>query len=209
MAFVPEPAADEVAAGSSKSVQVTFRPTGQRSEEELLVLSIDDGNSIDVKCQGIVNEAKCAFIEKQLDFGNIPVGLRAKDQALHIKNQMRNTAIFHVECDSEELTISPTKGRIAADQKMIFTVGFISHVETDFQAEITVNIRGGRPLKMPVRACAKIPDIEIAETGLDFGGITLGDSKTLSLTVYNHSDIPAKLILDIREYPEFEIILPP
>jgi len=92
---------------------------------------------------------------------------------------------------------------------MIFTVGFISHVETDFNAEITVNIRGGRPLKMLVKACAKIPDIEIEETGLDFGGITLGDSKTLSLTVYNHSDIPAKLILDIREYPEFDIILPP
>jgi hypothetical protein len=29
------------------------------------------------------------------------------------------------------------------------------------------------------------------------------------LTVYNHSDIAAKLILDIREYPEFEIIVPP
>jgi hypothetical protein len=50
------------------------------------VLQIEDGNSIDVRCQGIVNEAKCAFIEKQLDFGNIPVGLRAKDQTLHIKN---------------------------------------------------------------------------------------------------------------------------
>jgi hypothetical protein len=39
------------------------------------VLQIEDGNSVDVKCQGIVNEAKCTFIEKQLDFGNIPVGL--------------------------------------------------------------------------------------------------------------------------------------
>jgi len=208
-AFVPEPAEDVVAAGSSKSVQVTFHPTGQKSEEERLVLSIDDGNSIDVTCLGIVNEARCAFMEKPLDFGNIPVGLAAKEQPLHIKNSMRTTAIFHVECDSEELTISPTKGRIGAEQKMLFTVGFISHVEADFQADITVNIRGGKPLKMPVRACAKIPAIEIAEAGLDFGGITLGDSKTLSLTVYNHSDIPAKLILDIREYPEFEIILPP
>lgn len=80
MAFVPDPAIDEVAAGSSKSVQVTFRPTGQRSEEELLILQIEDGNSVDVRCQGIVNEAKCNFVEKQpLDFGNIPVGLRAKD----------------------------------------------------------------------------------------------------------------------------------
>jgi hypothetical protein len=45
---------------------------------------------------------------------------------------MRSTAIFHVESHSEELTISPIKGRIAADQKMVFTVGFISNVETDF-----------------------------------------------------------------------------
>jgi hypothetical protein len=173
-----------------------------------MVLQIDDGNSVDVKCLGIVNEAKCAFVEKQLDFGNIPVGLKAVEQTLHIRNQMRTTAIFHVECDAEELTIFPMKGRITADQKQILTVGFVSHVELDFDAEITVHIRGGRPLKLPVRACAKIPDIEIEEPALDYGGITFGDSKTLDLTIYNHSDIPAKLLLDIREYPEFEIIVP-
>ena len=90
----------------------------------------------------------------------------------------------------------------------MFTVGFISHVEKDFSAEIIVNIRGGKPLRMPVRAVAKIPEIQIEEIELDFGGITFGDSKTLLLTIHNRSDIPAKLILDIREYPEFEIILP-
>jgi hypothetical protein len=79
----------------------------------------------------------------------------------------------------------------------------------DFQSEILVNIRGGKALRMPVRAVAKIPNITIEETELDFGGITRGDSKTLPLTVYNNSNIPAKLILDIRDYPEFEIILPP
>ena len=59
-----------------------------------------------------------------------------------------------------------------------------------------------------MRAVAKIPEIEIEEPELNFGGITFGDSKTLPLTVFNHSDIPAKLILDIRAFPEFEIILP-
>ena len=44
-----------------------------------MILKIDDGNNIEVKCQGIVNESKCVFIEKYLDFGNIPVGLKAKD----------------------------------------------------------------------------------------------------------------------------------
>jgi len=208
-AFIPEPGVDEVAAGSSKTVAVTFRPTGQKSEEEVLGLQIVDGTGVEIKCLGIVNEAKCAFVEKQLDFGNIPVGLKAVEQSLHIRNQMRATAIFHVECHSPELTITPMKGRIGADQKQIFQVGFISHVEADFSAEVTVHIRGGKPLRMPIRARAKIPDIEIEQAELDYGGITFGDSKTLPLTVYNHSDIPAKLILDIRDYPEFEIILPP
>jgi hypothetical protein len=109
-----------VAAGSSKTVVVTFRPTGQRSEEDSLALDITDGGSVDVRCQGIVNEARCAFVERQLDFGNLPVGLKANEQSLHIKNQLRNTAIFHVECDSEELTISPMRGRIGPDQKQMF-----------------------------------------------------------------------------------------
>jgi hypothetical protein len=72
---------------------------------------------------------------------------------------MRNNAIFHVECSSEELTITPAKGRIGPESKQMFTEGFISHIERDFSAEIIVNIRGGKPLKMPVRAVAKIPEI--------------------------------------------------
>ena len=41
----------------------------------------------------------------------------------------------------------------------MFTVGFISHSERDFTAEIVVNIRGGKPIKMPIKAVAKIPEI--------------------------------------------------
>jgi hypothetical protein len=121
---------------------------------------------------------------------------------------MRSTAIFHIECNNEELSINPRKGKIGPDSKMVFTAGFISTVEQDFYTEILVHVRGGKPLRLPVRACVKIPDIEIEEPEIDFGGITVGDSKTLPFTVYNHSDIPAKLLLDIRDYPEFEIIVP-
>jgi hypothetical protein len=122
---------------------------------------------------------------------------------------MRATAIFHVDHNCPELTITPMKGRIGADQKQVLTASFISDVETTFSTEITVHIRGGKSLPLKVFACAKIPDIEIKEAKLDFGGITVGDSKTLPFTIFNHSDIPAKLLLDIREYPEFELILPP
>ena len=88
-------------------------------------------------------------------------------------------------------------------------MGFISNVEKEFTAEITVHIRGAKPIKIPVRANAIIPDVKIEEDNFDFGGVTFGDSKTLPLTIHNDSNIDAKIILDLREYPEFEIILPP
>ena len=43
---------------------------------------------------------------------------------------------------------------------------------------------------------------------MDFGGVTFGDSKVLPLTIVNNSNIDAKLILDLRDYPEFEISVP-
>jgi hypothetical protein len=41
----------------------------------------------------------------------------------------------------------------------------------------------------------------------DFGGVTFGDSKTLPITFNNESEIEAKLFLDLRELPEFEIMI--
>lgn len=53
-----------------------------------------------------------------------------------------------------------------------------------------------------------IPQVKIDEPQFDFSGVTFGDSKTLPLTIINNSNIDAKLILDLRDYPEFEISLP-
>lgn len=84
----------------------------------------------------------------------------------------------------------------------------MSNVEKEFNSEITVHIRGAKPLKIPVRANAIVPDVKIEEDIFDYGGVTFGDSKILPLTIHNDSNIDAKIILDLRDYPEFEIILP-
>ncbi len=117
-------------------------------------------------------------------------------------------AIFHVQCDSEDLTIVPSKGRIMADQLQVFNVGFLSHQEREFNSEITLNIRGSKPIKIPVHATAIVPQVRIAEDNLDFGGVTFGDAKIIPMTIANKSNIEAKLILDLRDYPEFEISVP-
>lgn len=84
--FVPSPVEDEVPPGSSKIAKITFTPPGPKADDEMLTLKIDDGNPIDIKCTGLVNEARCLIKEKSVEFDNVPVGIKAKEQVFHIKN---------------------------------------------------------------------------------------------------------------------------
>ena len=119
---------------------------------------------------------------------------------------MKTTAVYQVHCDDEELTIFPKKGKILGDQKSHFTISFFSAEPKEFNTEIVVNIRGGKQLRLPVRAVSIVPELEILEAGADFGGVTQGDQRIMPLTIMNSSDITGKIELDIRDHPEFEII---
>jgi hypothetical protein len=77
--FVPSPAFDEVPAGSSRVAKITFTPQGPKSEEEVITLKIDDGLPVDIKCTGIVYEAKVLLKEKGVEFESVPVGIKAKE----------------------------------------------------------------------------------------------------------------------------------
>lgn len=121
---------------------------------------------------------------------------------------MRTSAVFEIISQHDELKIFPLKGKINGDQKQAFTVSYQSNTPKEFSSEIVVNIRGGKQLRLPVKAKSIVPDIYIEESAIDFQGVTIGDQKELPVTIINNSDITAKLILDIRDYPEFEIILP-
>lgn len=105
--FTPYPLTDIVPAGQSKKVEIIFNPAGPRNDDETLVMQVKDGADEEVKCQGNVSPSQCVFIEKGLDFGNVHIGLKAKSYAVHVKNQMKSAAIFHVECEDSELKIYP------------------------------------------------------------------------------------------------------
>lgn len=94
--FVPKPLSDEVPAGSSLKVDIVFNPNGPKVDDDILTLKIQDGETEELKCSGQVTEAFCRFLDKQLDFGNVHVGLQAKDRTLHLENKLKTPAIFHV-----------------------------------------------------------------------------------------------------------------
>jgi hypothetical protein len=113
--FVPRPLTDVVPPGEHVKVEVVFNPAGPRIDDEILMMQVVDGQDEELRCQGTVAESRCVFMEKNVDFGNVHIGLKAKDHAIHIKNQMRSSAIFHVEAPHSELTVYPMKGKIPAD----------------------------------------------------------------------------------------------
>ena len=76
---------------------------------------------------------------------------------------------------------------------------FFSNEEREVKGEVSILIRGGKLLTVPVVARAIIPKVEIVEEEFDFGNITtLGTSNQLSLTLVNNSSIAVELVLDLR-----------
>jgi hypothetical protein len=92
-------------------------------------MQVKDGADEEVKCQGNVSPSQCVFVEKILPFGNVHIGLKAKSHAVHVKNQMKTAAIFHVVCNDEELTVYPKSGKIQGDNRQAFTMDFKSDRE--------------------------------------------------------------------------------
>jgi beta-galactosidase beta subunit len=83
--YVPFPMNDIVEPGKSTTCKVTFTPPGPKPEEELLTMKIENGVTLNVRCIGTVTESRCLFQEKFLDFGAVPVGIRTKEEVLHMK----------------------------------------------------------------------------------------------------------------------------
>ena len=145
--------------GKSTVVKVMFTSPGPKTEDELLTIKIDDGVTLNVNCQGFVTESKCQFQEKLLDFGAVPVGIRTKEEFIHIKNKLRTPAVYHFKDIHEDLQISTMIGKILSNSKQSISCSFISNIMKQFSTEIEVQIRGGNSIKIPIKAYSVVPQI--------------------------------------------------
>lgn len=208
--FKVEPADGLVEPKGSFVVFVRFTPVLLRpdSHEETLSMLVENGEKLELRCKGIVSEAKCTFLQRTLDFAVVAVGLK-QEKSVTLKNHLPTVAIFHIKNFPDQLKVTPMKGKISGDGKTNIKVEFISSEPLTLNSEIEVQIRGGKSLILPIKAQAIVPNVYVQEHEIDFGGVTCGNQGVTRFHICNDSVIPANIYLNLEEHPEFEISLPP
>lgn len=208
--FEIEPMEELVEAGKSRPIIIKFTPSvgANRAEEENLVMKVRNGDKCTLKCRGEFTEAKCQFLQKQLDFEVVAVGIK-HEKSVTIKNLLRSPGIYHIKKCPPEITVTPTRGKISGDGRANLKIEFCSNEEQEVHGELEVLIRGGKPLPLSIHASAIIPKVYIQEQEIDFGGVTYKCSAYRRFTVVNESPISCVLYISLEDHPEFEVSLPP
>eukprot|EP00929_Paragymnodinium_shiwhaense_P088700 TRINITY_DN49010_c0_g1_i1.p1 TRINITY_DN49010_c0_g1~~TRINITY_DN49010_c0_g1_i1.p1 ORF type:complete len:2929 (-),score=783.00 TRINITY_DN49010_c0_g1_i1:108-8894(-) len=193
--------------GASCSIEVTFTPPNSGAlMEGFLTLKTEDGDDQSLRCIGQVPETFCQFVARHLPLGVLAVGLPA-DRAVGVQNAGRSAAVFHVEPVQEGVTVSPMRGRINAEGRVDLEVHVLLDRQMNLDTALTLNIRGGRPIKLPIQAQAVVPNIEFVEEEIDFGQITLGAIKVMPISLCNSSAVDGTLYVNLQPHPEFTLSL--
>ena len=188
--FAPSPLGkDSIEKNQTKELKITYTPSpNETNEEDEIGVEMQLGEITTISVKGHVNEGSCRLIDSysSLDFGDFQVGPDSEEKIFKIKNLLRSISIVHIENPfKDQLTITPTQEKIMPDIPCTFSAKFKCQNEQKFEGEITALVRGGKSLKIPVKANAIIPKVSIEEDGFDFGGVIIGSSKMLPMTLKN------------------------
>jgi len=78
---------------------------------------VENGNDIQIRCVGTVAQCKLVSSHKEINFGAISIGNEAHQNTM-LRNMSKNVALFHVRNKIEGLTVTPTFGKLGANDKV-------------------------------------------------------------------------------------------
>ena len=195
-----------IPAHGSVHAEVTYDPGANNESIVALILKVENGPSRRLVCNGSVSEAKCVMLEKKVDCGAIPVGC-VKTKTAAIKNVGGHTAIFNIEPLVPGITCTPTRGRILTGSTQELRLAFRPMDAQLYQTSLMVNVRGGKTLRLPVRAEAKVPQVTLRcdddADSIKFEDSFVGSGTFKPLHLVNSGNIPAILTLDLSDCPDF------
>lgn len=204
-AFVCDPEKGAIAPGKSSVVSITWDPLcGKRAEEEI-GLHITGGIDQVLKVRGILKDTRGEFADKRLNLGKMAVGTE-REFITSINNTGEHELVYFISPmdDSLGIRIEPTEAMILPGESGEIKVTVTPKTARNYDnTTVHAKIRGGKSISMKFVGSSIIPEIEIPESTLPFGSVTVGSHIRLPLTIRNRSPITATLLLDLSNYEDF------
>ena len=155
-------------------------------------------------------DARVSLSEKNLDFGRLSVGIKAKMEVT-LTNVGNSVAVVYIGNAPRHTEIFPSVMRIDPMDSATLTVVVSSKKPTIIdptQAGLHISVRGGKGAYLPLAAIIIVPDVFIEEPAINFAGVTLGKPARRRMTLVNRSPVNVELILDLRNQPRFSTQAP-
>ena len=109
------PRVGSVPAFSEITANVIYSPNwGGKQDEENIALKLENGTTQYLKCIGFCNDSKTIILQKNIDFGNVPIASKI-ERLISLKNVNKFSTVFSVGKSPNCTEISPMKGKIGAD----------------------------------------------------------------------------------------------
>jgi len=210
--FTASPASGTVDAMGSEEVILTYNPGQTQKHEHQMKVTVVGGSAMALSLTGEVDEGVIQCKSKTVDFGPIAAGLSARKN-ITLANTGGAPTVFYVDLAEMRakcpgLSLTPDKGLLMAGETLQLVATVRSERALRIDGPLMVNVRGGKPVKVNIKADIQIPVVELKTDELDFGAAYLGAMATRSLVIANVSQIPAIFTLDLRKFPEFTVAVP-
>ena len=209
--FTVNPKRGTVPAFKDMDVKVTFRPIQKALKEDVLVMSVANGQGEERKLNvdGESSEGKVQFKKGPLDLSQFAVGIPI-EKSVTIKNVLKTPTVYYLTANAPGITVTPVRGRIGASGTVDVKVNIKAPKPHNYmENSITVQARGGMTKHLKLLGEALIPDISVEEEEIDFGGVTIGSNMKHPISLFNNGSIQATVFIDLERYPEFTIGLAP
>ena len=213
-AFTLLPDHGSIKPGQEFPIEIKYQPFYGAKNQSAFHLIIEGGVPSTFHCFAPSQEPKTFRIrEKKIDFETVAVGLEHR-RSFHLtnSNSAKYPVVFHIEPLPSKygLEISPMSGVIAPNSEV--RVHCRMHLHQPLVIEnlpLRIHLREGKDVTLSLSANVILPDLKLLQSELNYGGITLGVSRSLPVQLHNRGPIPAIVDLDLSPYAaDFQIHLP-
>ena len=212
--FTTVPETGTVEPLASQEVVLTFKPGTGTLFEETLAVDVVGGSPLELRCSGEVPEGALKVKTKTLDYGALAAGVALR-KSFNIVGDADNDTdtvwfVDHAEllrrCPG--LSLNPEHGALAKGMSVQVVATMRSERAQKLDSSFSINVRGGKPIKIKVKIEVIVPDAKVLNDEFDFGSTYLGATTVRQLRIANSSQVDAIFTVDLRKHHEFGFRVP-